>query len=560
MPISDWSTTPASNNAAPPNGWPENMAPSAVNDTARQMMADIRTQMENAEWFDHGDTVSRLSASTFQIAGDVTARYLAQRRIKCYDASTLYGTILSSSYSAPNTTVTVGLDSGSLTASFTSAALSIITPTNLSIPSTLGRKGTDIASAATTDIASATADFVDVTGTTTITALGTANAGVERTIRFTGALTLTHNGTSLILPGAVNITTANGDIAIFRSLGSGNWVCVSYFRASGANLVINFKGADIASAATVDLATVTGDFVDITGTTTITALGTVTAGIQKVLRFNGALTFTHNGTSLILPGGGNITTASGDIAIVRSLGSGNWVCINYTKADGTSVATSAPFVDSTAIIKGSVDSTKQLKIEVDGLTTATTRTITMPDRDITLGNLSWEKISTATASSSATIDFTDLSSTYVAYMVVLSAVLPATDNVNLLIRASTDNGSSFAITSYGWVEYGFRSGGSGAFSSGNTSDIAIPINAAGTRGLSNAAGEYGSFVVTILNAGTSNRLQIINDGHYISDTGEHVGVSTRGEYFGATSVDAIRFLMSSGNIASGTFTLYGIRG
>lgn len=43
MTISDWSTTPASNNAAPPNGWPEGMVPPSINDAGRQMMADIRT-------------------------------------------------------------------------------------------------------------------------------------------------------------------------------------------------------------------------------------------------------------------------------------------------------------------------------------------------------------------------------------------------------------------------------------------------------------------------------------------------------------------------------------
>ncbi len=92
----------------------------------------------------------------------------------------------------------------------------------------LSPKSSDIASASTTDLSTATGDFVDITGTTTITAFGTLAAGVERTLRFTGALTLTHNATSLILPGAANITTANGDTAIMRSLGSGNWKCISY--------------------------------------------------------------------------------------------------------------------------------------------------------------------------------------------------------------------------------------------------------------------------------------------------------------------------------------------
>lgn len=95
-------------------------------------------------------------------------------------------------------------------------------------------KGADIASATTTNIGAATGNFVHITGTTTITAFGTAQAGTSRVVRFDGALTLTHNATSLILPSAANITTAANDMAEFVSEGSGNWRCLSYVRASGA--------------------------------------------------------------------------------------------------------------------------------------------------------------------------------------------------------------------------------------------------------------------------------------------------------------------------------------
>ncbi len=105
-------------------------------------------------------------------------------------------------------------------------------------------KGSDIASATTTNIGAATGEFVDVTGTTTITGLGTIAAGIVRTVRFTGALTLTHNGTSLILPGGANITTAANDTAIFRSLGSGNWLCIEYKKQSGV-AVIAFNGGTV---------------------------------------------------------------------------------------------------------------------------------------------------------------------------------------------------------------------------------------------------------------------------------------------------------------------------
>lgn len=58
----------------------------------------------------------------------------------------------------------------------------------------------------------------------------------------------------------------------------------------------------------------------------------------------------------------------------------------YEDGQGWSVLSplSAPFIDSTPIIKGSVDSTKLLRIEVDGLTTNVTRVLTMPDTNVTL--------------------------------------------------------------------------------------------------------------------------------------------------------------------------------
>lgn len=100
------------------------------------------------------------------------------------------------------------------------------------------------------------------------------------------------------------------------------------------------KAADVASAATVDLGAVVGRFVDVTGTTTITSFGTVSAGIWRIVRFTGALTLTYNATSLILPGAANITTAAGDCCIAVSLGSGNWLVPVYQTASTKMVVAS----------------------------------------------------------------------------------------------------------------------------------------------------------------------------------------------------------------------------
>ena len=119
-------------------------------------------------------------------------------------------------------------------------------------------KSSDIASASTTDLSTVTTPFAHVTGTTTITALGTMQAGTRRRLVFDGILTLTHNGTSLILPGAANITTAAGDVALMVSEGSGNWRCVGYQRANGSAITAGVANPSINSTVTSNTITPTG--------------------------------------------------------------------------------------------------------------------------------------------------------------------------------------------------------------------------------------------------------------------------------------------------------------
>jgi hypothetical protein len=107
----------------------------------------------------------------------------------------------------------------------------------------------NVASAGTSDIGAAAAQRVQITGTTTITSFGTV-ANELRFVTFAGALTLTHNATSLILPGGANITTAAGDSGIFASDASGNWRCLAYQRASGQALAGGGGGGSPASAGT----------------------------------------------------------------------------------------------------------------------------------------------------------------------------------------------------------------------------------------------------------------------------------------------------------------------
>ena len=112
----------------------------------------------------------------------------------------------------------------------------------------LHAKGADVASAATVDLGAINdGSYIKITGTTTITSFGTIAAGVERTLLFADALTLTHDVTKIILPGGVNIVTAAGDVFVFVSEGAGLWRCKTYQLATGGplnNTVITAKIAD----------------------------------------------------------------------------------------------------------------------------------------------------------------------------------------------------------------------------------------------------------------------------------------------------------------------------
>jgi hypothetical protein len=240
--IKNFSSVAASNNLSPPDGFPEGQAASSYNNSARELMAAIRRQHEQAEWIDFGDVPTYISTTSFSVPNNRTSFYQVGRRIRISDSSTLYGTITASVFTSL-TTVTVALDSGSISVSISAVAAGLASVINKSIPLAAVLQpnvqsfnaAATVASAGTTNLGAATSNLIDISGSTTITSFGsTATDGQVFQVRFTGAPLLTYNATSLILPGAANIQAAAGDTAIFRALGGGNFVCETYQKASVA--------------------------------------------------------------------------------------------------------------------------------------------------------------------------------------------------------------------------------------------------------------------------------------------------------------------------------------
>lgn len=123
----------------------------------------------------------------------------------------------------------------------------------------------------------------------------------------------------------------------------------------------------VASSSTADALGAASLYVEITGTTTITSLGTGTNRV-RIIRFAGALTLTHNASTLILPTGANITTAAGDVAVAVSDGSSNVRVVSYMRADGTALsATTLLDEDDMASDSATAAASQQsIKAYVDG--------------------------------------------------------------------------------------------------------------------------------------------------------------------------------------------------
>jgi len=189
------------------------------------------------QWVNSGLTPTYVSATQFTLVGDQTSAFHVGRRLKLTDSTTLYGRITVSAYTSL-TTVTVVLDTGSLSASLSDVDYGLVTATNTSIPgvtlsganwtfsgdttmtgditmtaaSIIQAEGAAITAAATTEIWTTDGDTCHITGNTGITSFGTAaQAGMRKLLIMDGTPLLTH-AANLNLPGSVDYQCAAGDI------------------------------------------------------------------------------------------------------------------------------------------------------------------------------------------------------------------------------------------------------------------------------------------------------------------------------------------------------------
>lgn len=348
-----------------------------------------------------------------------------------------------------------------------------------------------------------------------------------------GDLTIDPNASENI-NGATTITVTDGSDAVIRCDGAAFYSQFTAAPAASTDLVddttpqlggiLDANGNQIRWAnggdvgATLNTLTLpdTGNAYNVnSGNSVINEIvfGGTAGATVVVIQFTQVVTLT-NSANLVLPGGANILTAPGDYGFFRRAPNGVKHCAFYQRADGTALvqpSTTTPAVEFISSIDFSGESS---------------------------GNF---------------IGFD--AGMYDSYIFDFANVTPATNNAILRVRTSSNGGTSYDSggSNYQWARSG-RLGNIDGNANGSASGILL---AAGISSSSNF-GLSGRMILT--GPHLSARTQVTMQSSYRYGASlTHSVISSSGMRDSSSDVDAIQFSMSTGNISSGTITMYGVR-
>lgn len=270
------------------------------------------------------------------------------------------------------------------------------------------------------------------------------------------------------------------------------------------------KGPNVASAATLNLDAVEGDYNQVDGTVGISAI-TLSRGRQHLLEFTSSPVIT-NGASLILPSSRNFPAGPGDMLLVRGEAGG--------------------------VVRGAVFPSKNLTAFVGGA-----EVLLCPAKS---------------AANSAAISFTTADFDWAAfdiYRFEIVDLLPASNGVPLDGRVSTDGSTFISSANYVYAYTGETSAtvASNSGATGQTGFVIHPL-----VGNSGAGGGVSGHAVMTRPAGATNKK--LQGQMAAFDGTDYRMQNFMGVYAGDQSpILGIQFFFGTGNATSGTIYAYGIK-
>ena len=230
--------------------------------------------------------------------------------------------------------------------------------------------------------------------------------------------------------------------------------------------------------------------------------------------------------------------------------------IKLKHSGGNSVSlnppTSAPTSSEVAFKLPNSDGSADQLLKTDGSGNLSFTTVT--------DNNTWVKLSTTTVSSpvgSLTFNnsITGAFDTYKTYAVSIALLRPATDDVTFQMRLQ-DSSGTYQASEYKTVIHAFADGDHGY---GAQTRWQLIRHGIGNNTNGSIIYEDAQMLYYFSGFEANRRLKVRGQAVYMSNSSDTMVVDVGGTVNNHNAVTGLVFFMSSGNIASGVFTLYGLK-
>jgi hypothetical protein len=173
-------------------------------------------------------------------------------------------------------------------------------------------------------------------------------------------------------------------------------------------------------------------------------------------------------------------------------------------------------------------------------------------------------LSTSTASSSATIDFTSgINSTYKEYIFKYTDIHPQTDTANFSFQTDIGTDTNYNVTCTSTFFQAIHAEGDGSeevsYNSGNELGQADDFQIIAENANADADGCIAGFLHLYEPSNTSKVKHFNTNSEYNQAGNLCMNVRAAGYFNTTTALTRVRFKMSSGNIDAGTIKMYGIK-